>query len=124
MSYRETFRMNQRDFDEEKQDQNIMIELKDLQEQDGLYFVGQIADIDGDGWVTEEEALSIIKSINKDLIPDQVIFWADGDYDAVGGYFIRNNLKEFFQKLYEAGKEPVGIRVDMNSLNLEVIVKL
>ncbi len=100
-----------------------MIKLEDLTERDGLYYVGQIADIDGDGWVTEEEALSIIKSINKDLIPDQVMFWMDGDYEAQGGYFIRNNLKEFFQKLYEAGKEPVGIRVDMKSLNLEVIVK-
>jgi hypothetical protein len=65
MSYRETFRMNQRDFDEEKQDQNIMIELKDLQEQDGLYYVGHIADVDGDGWVTEAEALSILKAYNK-----------------------------------------------------------
>ena len=23
-------------------------------------------------------------------------FWKDGDYNARGGYFIRNNLKEFF----------------------------
>jgi hypothetical protein len=65
MSYRETFRMNQRDFDEEKQDQNTMIELKDLQEQDGLYYVGHIVDVDGDGWVTEAEALSILKAYNK-----------------------------------------------------------
>ena len=42
-----------------------MIELQDLEERDGLYFVGHIADIDGDGWVSEEEALSIIKSLNK-----------------------------------------------------------
>ena len=42
-----------------------MIELKDLEERDGLYFVGHIADIDGDGWVSEEEALSIINSLNK-----------------------------------------------------------
>jgi len=65
MSYRETFRMNQRDFDEEKQDQNTMIELKDLQEQDGLYYVGHIVDVDGDGWVTEAEALSILEAYNK-----------------------------------------------------------
>jgi hypothetical protein len=65
MSYRETFRMNQRDFDEEKQDKTIMIELKDLKERDGLYYVGHIVDVDGDGWVTEDEALSIIKSYIK-----------------------------------------------------------
>jgi hypothetical protein len=65
MSYRETFRMNQRDFDEEKQDQKVMIELKDLQEQDGLYYVGHIIDVDNDGWVTEAEALSILEAYNK-----------------------------------------------------------
>jgi len=42
-----------------------MIELKDLQEQDGLYYVGHIVDVDGDGWVTEEEAISILKAYNK-----------------------------------------------------------
>ena len=42
-----------------------MIELKDLEERDGLYFVGHLADIDGDGWVSKEEALSIIQSLNK-----------------------------------------------------------
>ncbi len=42
-----------------------MIELQDLEERDGLYFVGHLADIDGDGWVSEEEALSIIQSLNK-----------------------------------------------------------
>ena len=41
-----------------------MIELKDLEEKDGLYFVGHLADIDGDGWVSKEEALSIINSLN------------------------------------------------------------
>jgi hypothetical protein len=101
-----------------------MIQLKNLEEKDGMYYVGHIADIDGDGWVTLEEAESIIASINLSNAPNELLFWVDGDYDAVGGYFIRNNLKEFFQKLYKAGKEPVGIRVDMNSLNLEVIVKL
>ena len=65
MSYRETFRMNQRDFDEEKQDQKVMIELKDLQEKDGLYYVEHIVDVDGDGWVTEAEALSILEAYNK-----------------------------------------------------------
>jgi hypothetical protein len=53
----------------------------------------------------------------------EMIFWKDGDYDAVGGFFIRNNLKEFINKLIEAGHEPVGIKIDLESFNLEVIVK-
>lgn len=100
-----------------------MIELKNLEEVDGMYYVGHIADIDGDGWVTLEEAESIIGSINKANFPKEVFFWKDGDYEATGGYFIRNNLKDFLTKLVESGKEPVGIRVDMTSMNLEVIVK-
>lgn len=54
---------------------------------------------------------------------NEMVFWKDGDYNARGGYFIRNNLKEFFQKLIQAGHEPVGIKVDLESFNLEVIVK-
>lgn len=54
---------------------------------------------------------------------NEMVFWKDGDYNARGGYFIRNNLKEFFLKLIEAGHEPVGIKVDLESFNLEVIVK-
>lgn len=50
-------------------------------------------------------------------------FWKDGDYKARGGYFIRNNLKEFFGKLIDSGLEPVGLIVDLESFNLEVIVK-
>ena len=50
-------------------------------------------------------------------------FWKDGDYNARGGYFIRNNLKEFFGKLIDSGLEPGGLIVDLESFNLEVIVK-
>ena len=45
-----------------------MIELKDLQEKDGLYYVGHIVDVDNDGWVTEEEAISILKAYNKEKL--------------------------------------------------------
>jgi len=55
---------------------------------------------------------------------NEMMFWVDGDYEAQGGFFIRNNLKEFFQTLIDAGHEPVGIKVDMESFNLEVIVKV
>lgn len=54
---------------------------------------------------------------------NKIELWKDGSYKARGGYFIRNNLKEFFSKLIENGLEPVGIIVDLDSLNLEVIVK-
>lgn len=53
----------------------------------------------------------------------EMIFWKDGDYEAVGGFFVRNNLKEFFNVLIETGHEPVGIKIDLESFNLEVIVK-
>ncbi len=53
-----------------------------------------------------------------------MIFWKDGDYEAQGGFFVRNNIKEFFKTLIEAGHEPVGIKVDLESFNLEVIVKV
>lgn len=54
---------------------------------------------------------------------NEILFWKDGDYTAKGGYFVRNDLKTFFQTLKEKGLEPVGIKVDMDSFNLEVIVK-
>lgn len=49
--------------------------------------------------------------------------WKDGDYNARGGYFVRSEIKTFFNKLIESGLEPVGIIVDLESFNLEVIVK-
>lgn len=54
----------------------------------------------------------------------EMIFWKDGDYDAQGGFFIRNDLKVFIQKLIDAGHKPVGIKVDMESLNVEVFVEM
>lgn len=54
---------------------------------------------------------------------NEILFWKDGDYTAKGGYFVRNNLKDFLQTLKDSGLEPVGIKVDMDSFNLEVIVK-
>jgi hypothetical protein len=54
---------------------------------------------------------------------NEILFWKDGDYAARGGFFVRNNLKEFLKTLVDAGHEPVGIKVDMDSFNLEVIVK-
>ncbi len=51
------------------------------------------------------------------------IFWKDGDFEGRGGIFIRNNLKEFFKKLQENGLNPIGLKIDIESFNLEVIVE-
>ena len=51
-------------------------------------------------------------------------FWKDGDYDAQGGFFIRSELKTFLNKLIEAGHEPVGIKIDLESFNVEVFVSM
>jgi hypothetical protein len=53
----------------------------------------------------------------------KIEFWKDGDYTAKGGYFIRSEIKTFLNKLIDNGLEPVGIIVDLESFNLEVIVK-
>ena len=54
---------------------------------------------------------------------EKQIFWLDGwEGRAKGGYYIRNNLKEFFSKLKEKGMKPVGIAYD-GSYNLEIIVE-
>lgn len=54
---------------------------------------------------------------------DDKIFWLDKfKGNAKGGYFIRNNLKEFFDKLLEKGINPIAIKYD-GSYNLEIIVE-
>tara|TARA_B100000035_G_C20699362_1_gene421953 strand:- start:281 stop:415 length:135 start_codon:yes stop_codon:yes gene_type:complete len=36
----------------------------ELKEQDGMYYIGDIVDIDGDGWVDEETAELILVEYN------------------------------------------------------------
>lgn len=52
-----------------------------------------------------------------------LIFWKDGDYEIEGTYFVNNDLKTFINKLIETGHEPVGIKIDQESFNLEILVK-
>ena len=52
----------------------------------------------------------------------EIYFFKDGDYDAQGGFFVRSDLKVFINKLIEAGHKPVGIKVDLESFNVEVLV--
>lgn len=37
---------------------------KELKERDGMYYIGDIVDIDGDGWVDEETAELILVEYN------------------------------------------------------------
>lgn len=55
----------------------------------------------------------------------RLFFWIDSKepYVAEGGYFLSNELKDFFINLIESGKQPVGIVVDMESYLVEIIVK-
>ena len=49
-------------------------------------------------------------------------FWMDDAQGGKGGYFIRAELGPFFVKLREAGHTVVGIVVDEDSRNVEVLV--
>ena len=40
------------------------IKLKDLRKQDGLYYIGDLVDIDGSGWVDKDVALQTIDMLN------------------------------------------------------------
>ena len=40
------------------------IKLKDLREQDGMYYIGDLVDIDGSGWVDKDVALQTIDMLN------------------------------------------------------------
>jgi acyl CoA:acetate/3-ketoacid CoA transferase alpha subunit len=53
----------------------------------------------------------------------EITFWKDGDYIAKGGIYLRNDIKDFIKQLIESGYEPVGIKVDLESYNIEIIVK-
>lgn len=48
------------------------IKLKDLRQQDGMYYIGDIVDIDGSGWVDKQMALQTIEMINAEV--NQPIF--------------------------------------------------
>ena len=43
------------------------IKLKDLREHDGMYYIADIVDVDGSGWVDKEMALQTIDMINAEV---------------------------------------------------------
>lgn len=50
-------------------------------------------------------------------------FWLDKfEGIAKGGYYIRNPLKEFFERLEEQNLKPVAIKYD-GSCNLEILIE-
>ena len=54
---------------------------------------------------------------------EEKTFWLVGfSGEAQGGYFIRNDLFKFFDKLKSQGLDPVGIKYD-GTWNLEIIIK-
>lgn len=58
----------------------------------------------------------------------ELIFWKDMSENESfqpmkGGYFVKSDLKDFLNVLIKSGREPIGIKVDLENYNLEVIVK-
>ena len=43
---------------------NYKMKLSDLKQQDGLYYIADIADVDGSPWVSKNEAKQILDEIN------------------------------------------------------------
>jgi len=41
------------------------MQLKDLEYYDEMYYIGHLVDVDGDGWVNEENAQKILDQINQ-----------------------------------------------------------
>ena len=53
---------------------------------------------------------------------EKTIFWKDGfEGKAKGGYYVRNDLLKFFEKLAKTDQKPAGIVVD--GWNMEIIVE-
>ena len=56
-------------------------------------------------------------------LKNKLFFWKDGNYNTRGGTFVRNGLKVVMNRIIENGGNPVGIVVDMNSFNLEILIE-
>jgi hypothetical protein len=54
---------------------------------------------------------------------NEITLWKDGEYVAKGGIFVRNDIKDFIKTLIESGQEPVGIKINLESYNVEIMVK-
>jgi hypothetical protein len=61
------------------------IKLKDLKQQDGMYYIGDFVDIEGSGWVDKDTALQTIDMLNAEanqpIIDDfEDDFFADQEF--------------------------------------------
>ena len=56
-------------------------------------------------------------------LKNKLFFWKDGNYNTRWGTFVRNGLKVVMNRIIENGGNPVGIVVDMNSFNLEILIE-
>jgi hypothetical protein len=56
---------------------NYKMKLSDLKEMDGMYYVGDIVDVDGSPWVSKEFALQTLDLVNAEM--DQPVFEDFGD---------------------------------------------
>lgn len=48
------------------------VKLEDLKCVDGLYYIGDIYDVDGNPWVDEKDALEIVAIVNKQRL-DEIV---------------------------------------------------
>ena len=56
---------------------NYKMKLSDLKEMDGMYYVGDIVDVDGSPWVSKEFALQTLDLVNAEM--NQPVFEDFGD---------------------------------------------
>ena len=49
---------------------NYKMKLSDLKEKDGMYYIGDLVDLDGSPWVTKEYALNILDGVNEVVFED------------------------------------------------------
>ena len=53
----------------------------------------------------------------------EILLWNDSfKGEAIGGFFVRNELKTFINRLKAEGHIIAGIKIDTKSFNLEVLV--
>ena len=53
------------------------IKLKDLRQFDDMYYIGDIVDVDGSGWVTKQEAEQLIDMINAEVNQPIIDDWSE-----------------------------------------------
>jgi len=61
------------------------IKLKDLRQFDDMYYIGDIVDVDGSGWVTKQEAEQLIDMINAEVNQPIIDDWSEDNlFDEYG----------------------------------------